>query len=310
MFKKFLQTIFLFCMFTININAQENKVITIVVPYGPGGNSDFVSRVYSKRIEELTGQKIIILNKAGAGGSIGAKFVANSEPNGLTLCHCDSQSGFMNTILGVPGSHMQGELEPIIIISQNSLVLAVPGNPNVDIESFIRSINNNIVKFGSYGNLISLWGLQFSNNAKAKETVLVNFKGEADTLLALSQNLIDFSFVSLSSANIFVKNKQLKILAVGEEIKTGYPLLKELLDINTTNFQAIYVPKGTPLETKQRLNKLFSTLANDENFLKTMLDRGNYHVGGNLDAADDYYKKFYNQRLELFKKYGKYLDLK
>jgi tripartite-type tricarboxylate transporter receptor subunit TctC len=291
----------------------KDKVITLVVPFPPGGNSDSTARLLAKRTEELSGQKIVVVNKAGAAGNIGTKFVATSNPDGLVLCNCETSSAFVNSIFGMSGSVAYGELDPISITNTNSLVLVTPHNSSyTSMENLVQNAKDKEITFGSYGPLFSLWGLQLGNSIQTKNMLVVNYKGETETLIGVSQGSIDLAFVSFRSAQIGVDNKQVRILAIGDSAKNKnhpeYPILKDFVDVNVTNYNGIFGPKNMPENVKSYFNKIFNDTYQDSSFKMTMMSRGNQVIGGDITVAREYYQSYYRQRLNLHTAFHKLLE--
>ena len=291
----------------------KDKVITLVVPFPPGGNSDATARLLAKRTEELSGQKIVVVNKAGAAGNIGTKFVAASNPDGLVLCNCETSSAFVNSIFGAAGSVAYGELDPISVTNTNSLVLVTPYNSSyTSMEQLMQNAKGKEVVFGSFGPLFSLWGLQLGNSIRAKNTLVVNYKGETETLIGVSQGSIDLAFVSFKSAQTGVDNKQVRILAIGDSVKNKnypeYPILKDFVDVNVTNYNGIFGPKNMPENIQIYLNKIFNDTYQDPSFKMTMFNRGNQVIGGDINEAREYYQFYYRQRLNLHTAFHKLLE--
>jgi hypothetical protein len=83
-------------------------------------------------------------------------------------------------------------------------------------ENLVQNAKDKEITFGTYGPLFSLWGLQLGNSIQTKNMLVVNYKGETETLIGVSQGSIDLAFVSFRSAQIGVDNKQVRILAIGD----------------------------------------------------------------------------------------------
>ena len=73
------------CSFWVTAQTYPNKTITLVVPFAPGGNIDVIARSIAPSLAKVTGQSVVVENKAGAGGAIGSTYVARAEPDGHTL---------------------------------------------------------------------------------------------------------------------------------------------------------------------------------------------------------------------------------
>lgn len=294
-------------------DSLKNKTITLIVPFPPGGNSDSTARLLASRTQELSGQKIVVVNKTGASGNIGAQFVAASHADGLVLCSCETSAAFVNNIFGMPGSLAYGDLDPISVTNTNSLVLVTPYNSlYTNMQHLMKNAKNKEIVFGSFGPLFSLWGLQLGNSMRVKDTLVINYKGEIETLIGVTRGDIDLAFVSFKSAQIAVDNKQIRILAIGDSEKNKsypeYDLLKDFVNMNVTNYNGIFGPKNLPVDVKLYLNKIFNDTYQDPSFEAVMLSRGNQIIGGDIHVAQAYYLHYYEQRSKLHIAFRKLLE--
>lgn len=286
----------------------KGKTITIISHSNAGGQNDMISRAIAKKVEEQTGLNIVVANKPGASGNIGAKFVQTAEPNGLTLCHCDSQPLIFNAAAKMNNSIQLGDLEPIIILRQGPMALVVPYTSKISSvkdlidESLTRELN-----FATLGNQTTFFANHLMLLGKSSHRLnIIPYKGDPENIIAVSQNMADFTFVGLTTAVMFEKAKKVKIIAVGGDKRIPhfpqYPTIKETLNMNVIVFSGIFGPKNMPLNIQVYLNTIFSNAARDEEFLEFLKGRGLIYFGGTADKANEFYTNQFKTTTELFNK--------
>ena len=182
-----LVVIFASCLLITNTAlsaAWPDKPIKIIVPYPPGGGVDAVARTYAQRLGEVLNTTVIVENKAGASGAIGADFVAKSAPDGYTFLIASPAEVVVGPIAGqkVPYDP-KTDLIPISLIGETPLVIAAnPSVPAKNISEFITLAKANPGKY-SYGTPGAGSSMQFAGeslNAIAGLDVLhIPYKGAA-----------------------------------------------------------------------------------------------------------------------------------
>jgi len=243
-----------------------NKAVRVVVPFAPGGASDFVGRILQPRLGELLGQQIVVENKPGASGNIGVAESARSAPDGYTIFLGNVGSVAINP--GVFPNLPVNPLKDLIAVTQ---VVDVPGTlvahpsfaPNTvkELVDYARA-NPGKVNYASPGsgsqNRLEMENLRKS--AGGLEMVHVPYKGGAGPAVsALVAGETHVMFVTASSAMPMVKAGRLKVLAVAAPkrlqplpdaptmAESGYP------GFETGSWQGIFVPAGTPKEVVDKL---------------------------------------------------------
>ena len=114
------------------------KTITVIVPYGPGGNSDITARQLARTVEQITGLNIIVSNRPGASGTIGTQALTQSDPNGLTLGQFETGPAIVNAIQGLPNAPSRDQLIPVSASIESSLALIVSADtPAGTVQEFV-----------------------------------------------------------------------------------------------------------------------------------------------------------------------------
>ena len=140
--KKFLTLLLLSLCLTAqsrDIPAElTGKNITVIVPYGPGGNSDITARQLAKTVEQVTGLNIMVVNRPGASGTIGYQALTHAVPNGFTLGLFETGPAIVNTIQGLPNSPTRDQLVPVSASIESSLALIVGADtPANTVQEFV-----------------------------------------------------------------------------------------------------------------------------------------------------------------------------
>jgi tripartite-type tricarboxylate transporter receptor subunit TctC len=249
-----------------------SKPVRFVVPYPPGGPLDAVARLLADKLKEPLGQPVIVENKAGAGGNIGADFVAKAVPDGHTLV-----MGAVATHAINPALFPKLPYDPVRDFAPVTLVASVPNvlvlNSERAAQLGIVSVQELIVyarthpgrlNFASGGNGSAghLAGELFKSMARVS-MVHIPYAGAAPAQLGLLAGQTDLMFDNLASATANIRAGRLKALAVTTEKRTGsfpdLPTLSEAglagFDINT--WFGVLAPAATPPEIIRRLNAEF-----------------------------------------------------
>lgn len=240
-----------------------NKPIRLVVPYPPGGSSDIIARAIAQPLSEALKQPVIVDNKAGANGNLGADFVAKSAPDGYTLLLCDTGalaiSPSVYTKLPFDPSK---DLRGVTMLAYSPHLLVV--HPSVTannlkelVELSKRSeLNFAVTAMGSAPHLAGV-SVQRASGAKWQ---FIPYKGGSqavtDTIAGQTQVLMNGMLATLP----FVQSGKLKILGVSKSTRMpligNVPTLAEqgLTNFESGSWQGILVANGTPAVIVNRLN--------------------------------------------------------
>jgi tripartite-type tricarboxylate transporter receptor subunit TctC len=256
----------LFPALSLAQGGYPNRPIKVVVPFAPGGASDFVGRIMQPRLAELLGQQIVIENRGGAAGSIGVEVAARAAPDGYTVL-----LGNVGSIAINPGVFTKLPVNPLRDLVAVTQVVDVPGvlivHPSVPAKSIKELIayaraNPGKLNYASPGSG-SQNRLEMEILRKAEggmDMVHVPYKGGAGpAVTGLVAGETQMMFSTVSSALGHIKNGRLRALAVTSEKRVGplpdVPTMREsgYLDGSSGSWQGIFLPAGTPREIVERL---------------------------------------------------------
>jgi tripartite-type tricarboxylate transporter receptor subunit TctC len=240
-----------------------NKLIKIIVPYPPGGSSDIIARSISQQLSENLGQTVVVENRAGANGNLGADLVAKSAPDGHTLLLCDvgalAISPSVYTKLSFDPSK---DLRGVTMLAYSPHMLAV--HPSVkanNLKELVALSKTSDLNFAvtAVGSAPHVAGVAVERATGAKWTY-VPYKGGsqavADTVAGQTQVIMNGMLATLPN----VQNGRLKVLGISK--KTRMPLVGEVptlaeqgvTDFESGTWQGVVVPRGTPTAIVARLN--------------------------------------------------------
>jgi tripartite-type tricarboxylate transporter receptor subunit TctC len=240
------------------------RPITMVVPFPPGGPTDLVARVLAQKLGEQLGQNVVVDNKGGANGNIGAVAVARAPADGYTILYNTSSIALSPALYKNLSYSVEKDFAPVALTAVVPLALVVhPGIPANTVKEFIAYAKANPGKltYGSAGNgnVTHLGAFQFAQ-ANGIDAVHAPFKGSAPADLALAAGDIQFLTDTVNSVMGFVKDKRMKMLAVTTARRMSlFPDVPTLSESGMPGFevgawQGVMVPAGTPKAVIDRLN--------------------------------------------------------
>jgi tripartite-type tricarboxylate transporter receptor subunit TctC len=244
--------------------AYPAKPITMVVPFPPGGPTDLVARVLAQKLGEQMGQSILVDNRAGANGNIGAQLVAKAPADGYTILYNTSSITLSPALYKSVSYDVQKDFAPVALVAVVPLALVVhPSIPANTVKEFVAyaKAHPGKLSYGSAGNgnVTHLGAFQFVQ-ANGIDATHVPYKGSAPADVDLVGNQIQFMTDTVNSVMSFVRDKRLKMLAVTTSKRmTLFPDVPTLAESGMPGFevgawQGVMVPTGTPPAVVERLN--------------------------------------------------------
>jgi tripartite-type tricarboxylate transporter receptor subunit TctC len=258
----------IFCFITLNsISGQAqtgypNKPIKLIVPFPPGGLIDNVARLITPALSTELGQTIVVENKPGAGGNLGAAEVAKATPDGYTLLMASPPLSISPALYkSLP--YNPSSIEPIAIFGQLPNVLLV--NPDSGINSVAELVkrakaNPGKMNYATNGNGTSLnLSAELLKSQAGIYVVHIPYRGSALANVALVSKDVDFMFDNLPPALGLIKGNKLKALAVTTSTRNpALPQVPTMQEAGFPNFQVsayfgIAAPKGLPQDIALKL---------------------------------------------------------
>ena len=251
-----------------------NKPIKLIVPFPPGGLIDNVARLITPALSSELGQTIVVENKPGAGGNLGAAEVAKATPDGYTLLMASPPLSISPALYkNLP--YNPSSIEPIAIFGQLPNVLLV--NPDSGINSVAELVkrakaNPGKMNYASNGNGTSLnLSAEMLKSQAGIYVVHIPYRGSALANVALVSKDVDFMFDNLPPALGLIKGNKLKALAVTTSTRNpALPQVPTMQEAGFPNFQVsayfgIAAPKGLPQDISSKLqNSIQKAVAQKE----------------------------------------------
>lgn len=240
------------------------KPVRIVVPYPAGGLVDILARPIAQRLTESLGQPVLVDNRPGAAGGIGAEFVAKSSPDGHTLLLAVDVTVSVNPLIYSRISYKASDFAPITLVAQGPNAVLVNGNVSAGtIQELIvlAKAQPGKLNYGSFGlgSVVHLEGEAFKA-ATGTDIVHVPFKGLAEVIPALVSGQIQVVFTSVGPHLAHVKAGRIKVLGVmGDARSPLLPGVPTLTEAGVPGFTAmvwfgLLAPTRTSPEVIRRLS--------------------------------------------------------
>ena len=246
-----------------------SRTVRIIVPLAPGGGTDALARIVAQKLSEKFGQPVVVENRAGGAGNIGAEAVFRSPPDGHTLLFTQPAPLTVNAALYGRSSFEAERFVPIAMVSAQDIMLAV--NPNVPAQNLTELIayakaNPNKLNYGSSGvGTAPHLAAELFKSLTGVGMVHVPYKGSGESMIATLGGQIDLTFFAFSSALANAKSGKLRAIAVGGLHRN--PALPELPSISETvpgylaaSWTAMVAPPGTPPDVVQRLRQAMTEI--------------------------------------------------
>jgi tripartite-type tricarboxylate transporter receptor subunit TctC len=270
--------------------SYPSKPIRFVVPYPPGGPLDVIARLLGAKVAESVHQPVIVDNKPGAGGNIGADAVAKSPPDGYTILMGAVATHAINPTLyaGIPYDAARDFIAVTQVASTPNVLVVNPSVPASNVKEFIAYAKANPGKLnfgsGSTGSAGHLAGELFKSMAGV-DMVHVPYKGAAPAMQDLVGGQIQLMFDNLASSLTQVRAGRIRALAVTTARRSALapdlPTIAEsgLPGFDISTWFGIFTPAGTPRDIVEKLHAEFTRALADREVRDRMLALGAEPVG-------------------------------
>jgi tripartite-type tricarboxylate transporter receptor subunit TctC len=246
-----------------------NKPIRFIVPFGPGSGTDTSARYFGRKLQELTGQAVVVDNKPGANGFIAVKAVLAAPADGYTVFVGSNSTLAVNVALfkSLPYDPV-ADLTPLTMMMRSPALLIVPGNsPHKTLPELIAAAKAqpDALNYGAGSAGYQLMAELFNDAAKV-QTHHVPFKGAGDAVTAVAAGTVQLAFAEMTSAQELVKGGKLRALAVAADQRVpalaSVPTASEagLPGFTAYTWVAAAVSAKTPKPVADKLSELLTKI--------------------------------------------------
>lgn len=277
--------------------AQDNfptKPIRLIVPFAAGGTTDIIARVISEPLSKALGQPVVVDNKSGGGGTVGAAEAARAQPDGYTLSIATVSTTATNPAVNPKMPYnVQRDFTPIINVAATPNVIAVhPSFPANNYKEFIAELKKNPGKYsyaspgtGSIGHLL----MEMLKSETGVHIVHIPYRGAGPALNDTVAGQVNKIFDNLPSAYPFIQEKRLRAIVVAAPNRVvgmeGTPTFAEVGSpvVNRSAYYGIVGPKNLPKSIVDKVNAATRKALEDPAVQKRITETGSVILGNTPD---------------------------
>ncbi len=277
--------------------SYPTRPVRVVVPYAAGGGADACARAFYARVGERLGQAIVIENRGGGGGTIGAIAVARAANDGYTLLHDTNAFAMNRFLLSSMPFDADRDFEPIILVAKIPTILAVhPSVPARTVPEFVAWVKGNAggVECASAGNGTPMHlGLELFSHRSGARLNHVPYRGGAPAVNDLIGGQIKVGFIEGAVSIGFLQSGDLRGIA-----HNGHGRLPALPDLpamdefypgfEAVTWHALLAPAGTPPSIVERINAEMNELMRDPEFVARLAALNTTVAGGSPQQLKDF----------------------
>jgi tripartite-type tricarboxylate transporter receptor subunit TctC len=271
--------------------AYPSKPIKLIVPFPPGGTTDIVGRIMAQALTQSLGQNVLVENRGGGGGTIGAAEISRAVPDGYTI-----GMGTVSTLGTAINTSKKLAYDPIKDYTHIAQVAAVPGIivvhpsfPATTYAEFIKELKTNPGKYNyasSGAGGVGHMGMELFKSKTGVFLTHIGYRGAGPALTDVLGGNVPILWDNLSSSLPHVKSGKLKAIGLAYEKRVpqlpGLATFKELglKDYDATTWFGILAPAGLPPEIANRLNAEINKVIRQPEIMTRMQDAGAFPMGG------------------------------
>ena len=274
----------------IQVHAQQypSRPVRIIVPFSPGGGTDFIARMIAAKLSSNLGQQFIIDNRRGAGSAIGTEFALKSPPDGYTLLLTSGSYTVASSLYKLKYDPIK-DMTPIIQPDDGPFIMAVhPSLPVKTVKQFVALAKSkpgqiNYASSGQ-GSISHLATELFAMNSGISLTH-VPYKGTGQSVIDTIAGHNQFLLAAVASAMPHIKSERLRAIAATSGARLpalpNLPTVRDSgYDYEVSNWHGLMGPKGMPPAVVEKLNSEINKIIKDPDFSQKIAGEGLVPVGG------------------------------
>jgi tripartite-type tricarboxylate transporter receptor subunit TctC len=274
-----------FISFNVDAQGYPNRAVRMIVPFAPGGTTDGLGRVTAVYLSERLGQQVVVDNRPGGGGTIGAEAGARATPDGYTILLGSAEAfGMTDAMRKRLAYNPDKDLVPVTMMARSPNVFIVHPSLNInslaDLIAFAKA-NPGKIRYGSpgIGSNPHLIGEVFASRAGVQMTH-VPYKGGGAGIADVVSGQIEMLVTGVVTASARVKSGQVKPLVITGSARTplmpDVPIMAEagMPDFVLGALFGVFVPAGTPSEAVERLGRELPQVSASAEYRKRIIDIG------------------------------------
>ncbi|MGH8619475.1 MAG: Bug family tripartite tricarboxylate transporter substrate binding protein [Burkholderiales bacterium] len=267
------------------------KPVRFVVPFAPGGANDIIARVMAQRLAEPLGQQVIVDNRGGAGGALGAEMVVRAAPDGYTLLLANPGPNAINpSLTAKPLYDPLKDFSFITLMAVSPMVLVVnPTLPAKNVQEFITlaRAKPGLINYGSSGTgAITHLSMEYFRVRTKTDLTHIPYQGANPALTALIGNQVAASFVALGSYTPLMQTGKLRALGIAARERNAQlpdvPTINEsgVPNFEVTNWFGIVGPAKLPKPVVERFNSEIARILKSQDMQDRFVQLGFVSRGG------------------------------
>jgi tripartite-type tricarboxylate transporter receptor subunit TctC len=275
------------------------KPVRMIVPFATGGGTDIQARLFSAKLQPLLGQQVIVDNRTGAGGNIGAELVAKSAPDGYTVLFQSASLAVNATLYRKLNYNAIRDLAPVMLVSSTPLILVIhPSVPAKNVKELVAlaKARPGVFNFGSNSvGTTSHLAAELLKTMTGTKMTHVPYKGAGQAVIALASGEIDMLFTTVIAALPHIESGRMRALAVTTMKRA--PSLPKLPTVDETlkgfesdNWYGMFFPAKTPANIISRFHAEMMKVLTDADVKKLMENQGAVPFGTSPDEMAVYLK--------------------
>ena len=275
------------------------RPIRMIVAFAPGGSADINARIVAQKLGTELGGSIVIENKGGAGGNLGAVEAKKSTPDGYSIFYATSAVALAPAVYANPGFRAETDFTPISLTATIPLVLvvgkSVPANTPAEFVAWLKQQDGK-ANYGSSGRgaLLHLAGALFLKETGTKATH-VAYRGSAPAITDMLGGSTQFMFLPINEISSHLESGALKAVAVTHTQRIAQlpnvPTMREALGLTTMDigaWQGLLVPTGTPADVTRKLSAALERTLSAPDVKARLVELGSIVLGGTDKEYADY----------------------